>query len=226
MTNNEIGNRIKSARKEKDLTLEDIASEIGVARSTVQRYEAGKIDKIKLPVISAIADAIGVNDAWLVGKSDKKVLTDAERFAKTAEIFNESHPNLSAVRVPIVRRVAAGIPLDSIEEIIGWEEMAEHKVKGDLYFGLKIQGHSMEPGIMDGDIVLCREQPDAEDGQIVVAIVNGNDGVCKRLKKYDDGSIALMSDNPAYPPIYLKSSEIEEKPVTIRGIVKELRRTF
>lgn len=92
MTNQEIGKRIKEARKSKSMTLEDVAKEIGVARSTVQRYEAGKIDKIKLPVVSAIADAIGVNDAWIIGKSDKIVLTDADKFARTAKAFNEAHP--------------------------------------------------------------------------------------------------------------------------------------
>lgn len=98
MTNQEIGKRIKEARKSKSMTLEDVAKEIGVARSTVQRYEAGKIDKIKLPVVSAIADAIGVNDAWIIGKSDKIVLTDADKFARTAKAFNESHPHLYTLR--------------------------------------------------------------------------------------------------------------------------------
>ena len=64
----------------------------------------------------------------------------------------------------------------------------------------------MSPAIMDGDIVICRQQPDAEDGQIVVALVNGDDGLCKRLKKYSDGSIALMSDNASYKPMYFNSA--------------------
>lgn len=129
-------------------------------------------------------------------------------------------------RIPIVRRVAAGIPIDSIEEIIDWEELPSHMAKTGKYFGLQIQGHSMEPNICDHDIVIVREQPDAETGDIVVAIINGSDGCCKRLKKYEDGSIALMSDNPAFSPMYFNVSEIRNKPVEIRGIVKEMRRKF
>ena len=91
MTNKEIGERIKAVRKEIDKTLEDIAVDTGLARSTIQRYETGKIERIKLPVISAIADSLGVNDAWLVGKSDKKHLSDVDRFARTAEIFNKKN---------------------------------------------------------------------------------------------------------------------------------------
>ncbi len=70
MTNSEIGNRIKYARDLRNATLEDVAKKIGVTKSTVQRYETGKIATIKLPVVEAIAIALNVNPAWVVGKSD------------------------------------------------------------------------------------------------------------------------------------------------------------
>ena len=70
MTNAEIGNRIKYARNLRGATLDDIAKKIGVAKSTIQRYEAGKITNIKLPVVEAIAIALNTNPAWVVGKSD------------------------------------------------------------------------------------------------------------------------------------------------------------
>lgn len=224
--NKEVGKRITQAREHAEMTRKELADKAHVSPSTITRYENGEFGRVKLALIESFAKATGVNPAWIDGNSDKMFLTDAERFGKTAEIFNETHPNLLAVRIPVVRRVAAGIPLDSIEEIIGWEEMPSYKVKDDKYFGLKIQGNSMEPGIADGDIVLVREQPDAEDGQIVVALINGNDGVCKRLKKYENGMIALMSDNPAYKPMYFNCSEVENTPIVIRGVVKELRRAF
>ena len=70
MDNLLIAKRIKYARKLKEATLEDIANNVGLAKSTVQRYEAGKIDKIKLPVIQSIANYLSVNPAWLIGQSD------------------------------------------------------------------------------------------------------------------------------------------------------------
>ena len=66
----EMGRRIKFARELKNISLEYIATEIGVARSTIQRYETGKIQKPKLPVVMAIADALQVDPAWLVLKTD------------------------------------------------------------------------------------------------------------------------------------------------------------
>ena len=66
----EIGSKIESRRKELELTLADVANEVGVAASTIQRYEKGHFDKIKMPVIEAIAEALQVNPDWLLGYTD------------------------------------------------------------------------------------------------------------------------------------------------------------
>lgn len=70
MGNAALGERIFQRRAQLGMTLDYIADEIGVAKSTIQRYEKGQIDKIKLPVIEAIARVLRVNPAWLCGKSD------------------------------------------------------------------------------------------------------------------------------------------------------------
>ncbi|NCB52202.1 MAG: XRE family transcriptional regulator [Clostridia bacterium] len=66
----ELGRRIKLSREACGKTLLDVATEVGVNKSTVQRYEQGKIDRPKLPVIESIAGACGVNPLWLIGKSN------------------------------------------------------------------------------------------------------------------------------------------------------------
>lgn len=70
MTNAEIGNRIKYVRVLRNATLDDIAKKVGVTKSTIQRYENGKINTIKIPVVESIALALNVNPAWIIGKSD------------------------------------------------------------------------------------------------------------------------------------------------------------
>lgn len=70
MKNKIIGERIRSTRKARNLTLQDVADDIGVARSTIQRYETGFIRKVKLPVIEAIARSLNVNPSWLICESD------------------------------------------------------------------------------------------------------------------------------------------------------------
>ena len=122
-------------------------------------------------------------------------------------------------------RVAAGIPIEAIENIIDTEEITEEMARTGDFFGLKIRGNSMEPKISDGDIVIVRKQEDAENGQVIIATVNGTDATCKRLRKYRDG-IELISNNPSYEPIFFSNKEIEEKPVKIIGRVVELRSKF
>ena len=70
MTNKEIGQRIANCRIDQDLTMDDIAQRVGVAKSTIQRYEKGTIKKLKLPVIESIASALNVNPNWLIGNTD------------------------------------------------------------------------------------------------------------------------------------------------------------
>lgn len=72
MTNTEIGARIKQRREELGYTLQQVADQIGVARSTIQRYESGAIAKIKQPVITAIAGALDIPPEWLTGEQEHR----------------------------------------------------------------------------------------------------------------------------------------------------------
>lgn len=77
LSNEEIGLRISSTREMRGLTLDDIATAVGVARSTIQRYEKGSIVKIKLPVLQSIASALCVNPNWLIGNTEDPTPTAA-----------------------------------------------------------------------------------------------------------------------------------------------------
>ena len=81
----------------------------------------------------------------------------------------------------------------------------------------------MSPYIMDGDTVIVRKQDDADSDQIVIAMINGNDGVCKKLRKTSHG-LMLISLNPQYDPMVFDHSEIDSIPVNIVGKVVEIRR--
>ena len=129
------------------------------------------------------------------------------------------------VSINILGRVAAGIPIEAVENIIDTEEITEDLARTGDFFGLQIHGDSMMPSICDGDIVIVRQQETAETGDIVIATVNGTDATCKRLRKYKDG-IELIANNPTYAPMDFSNQEIVEKPVKIIGKVVELRRKF
>lgn len=70
-----LGYRIKSAREDRDLSIDEVAREIGVNKSTISRYEHGEIERPKLPVINALANILCVNPAWLIGKDENKTVT-------------------------------------------------------------------------------------------------------------------------------------------------------
>ena len=83
----------------------------------------------------------------------------------------------------------------------------------------------METDINDGDTVIVRQQSDANNGDVVIALVNGDDATCKKFEKLDNG-IMLISNNSKYSPMYFSNKEVITKPVVIIGKVVELRRKF
>ena len=127
--------------------------------------------------------------------------------------------------INVYGRVAAGLPLEAIEDIIDTEEISTEMARSGEHFGLQIKGDSMEPKISEGDNVIVRKQDDAESGDTVIALVNGHDAFCKRLMKYESG-ISLISTNPIYEPKHYTNEEIEKLPVNILGKVVELRAKF
>ena len=206
---------------------QSFAEFLGISKNSLSQYLHGANAPGNITA-AKIADKCGVDPLWVMGMADERS-QDVARFKRTAEAYNRSYASAEygkTVAIPILRRVAAGIPLTSFDETIGYTYIPESMADKGTYFGLKIAGDSMFPTVFDGDVVICREQPDAEDGQVVVALINGNDGVCKRLRKYEDGTIALLSDNGSYKPLYFNSGEVDTVPIRIMGIVVELRRKF
>ena len=186
-------------------TRQDMCNALGVKYTTFTDWVKGKsyprIDKIEL-----MANYFGISKSDLV----------EERLANSPS---------KGVVINVYGRVAAGIPLEMIEDIIDTEEITEEMARTGEFFGLQINGDSMEPKFSEGDIVIVRQQDDAESGEIVIATVNGNEATCKRLRKYRDG-IELISNNPSYEPMFFSNEEIEQKPVRIIGRVVELRAKF
>lgn len=199
--------RIKEGMYIRDMKQSDLVEATGISKGALSSYISGRYTP-KQNNIYLIAKALNVNEAWLMGSD-----VPMER--------NSS--NKKGITINVLGRVAAGIPIEAVENIIDTEEITEELARTGSFFGLRIQGDSMEPDIHNGDIVIVRQQEDAESDEIVIALVNGNDGVCKRLKKYD-GSIALVSINANYEPLYFTNKDIADKPVRIIGKVVELRR--
>lgn len=197
-------NNLKAARKAKGMTQTAVAEYIGLAQSSYSAWESGKT-KIDDASLSKLAELFEVSIDYLLGRVGS--------------------PDKKRVRIPVLGRVAAGIPIEAIEEIIDWEDLDAAEYGAGEYFGLKIRGDSMEPKISDGDVVIVHRQEDVDNGDIAVVLVNGDEGTCKRIKKSPQG-VTLISSNPAYEPMYFSNDEILTLPVKVVGRVVELRAKF
>lgn len=98
LTNSEIGARIKTARELRGMTLEDVASAVGVAKSTIMRYEKGTITKIKCPVIQSIAHSLTVNPNWLIGNTDAPSILSSAPSKLSPALSDEEEELIRAFR--------------------------------------------------------------------------------------------------------------------------------
>lgn len=177
-------NRIKQARNVRGLRQQDLANQIGVSQSTLSHWENGVYEP-DLAAIRKIATTLDVSVEYLLG------------LAAVSEAPSES------VTVPVLGSVPAGIPLEAIEDVLDWEEIPSAMCNGGKeYFALKVQGDSMWPDYLPGDVVIVRKTPCCETGDVCVVYINGYDATLKRVELHDDGSLAIVPKNQAYPHLH------------------------
>jgi len=199
-----IGLRIKHRREYLEMSVDELAAKLNKNRTTIYRYESGDIKNLPLALLEPIAEALQTTPEYLMCWDDKP------------------DKQTQSVTVPVLGRVAAGIPIEAIEEIIDYEEIPSSMARSGEYFGLKIKGRSMEPRIFEGDVVIIRKQEDVENGSIAIVLVNGQEGTCKKVLKNDNG-LTLVSYNPQYDPIFFSWKDVHDLPVKILGLAVEVR---
>ena len=215
--------RINQIMKEKKLRQIDILNlakpfqqkyNIKFSKSHLSQYVNGKSnpDNEKIFLLSKV---FGVTEAWLLGYN-------VPRYER---IENTGPQTPQGLKIPVLGTVAAGIPISAVEEILDYEEVPQSWKNQGEFFGLRIKGDSMKPDINDGDTVIVRKQSTANNGDVVITLVNGDDVTCKKFEKLDNG-IILISNNSEYSPMYFSNEEVVTKPVVILGRVVELRRKF
>lgn len=205
--------RLKQLRNEKKINQRELANFLKVAPSTISMYESGQREP-NFEVLESLADFFNVDLNYLLGKSDK-----------TTKLMIEDSQPTQGLKIPVLGTVAAGIPISAVEDILDYEEVPQSWENQGEFFALKIKGDSMEPRMESGDVVIVKQQSDANSGDTVIVLVNGDDATCKRLQKTDNG-IMLVSTNPKYPPMFYSNEDIQTKPVVILGKVVELRQKY
>lgn len=197
--------RLKEARKAKGLTQVEVSKIIGISQNGYSDWETGK-NRVDAVSLNKLADLYGVSVDYLLGSSN-------------------TLPN-NTLRVPVLGSVPAGVPLEAIEDIIDWEELPQSMATGGKeYFALEVKGDSMWPDYLPGDVVIVRKQPTCDNGEDCVVYVNGYDATLKQVRlNAEDHSLTIVPRNQSYPPRTFTAEEIATLPVSIAGVVVELRR--
>lgn len=207
----ELYKNIKKKRLELKMTQTDLAQKAGYAdKSMIAKIESGKVD-LPQSKIELFAKILITTPGELMGYDNQ-----------------EDRVSSDAISIPILNTVVAGLPLSAYADadVIGYEEVSRKLGSPDELFALKVVGDSMLPVLQEGDIIVVKQQPDVESGDIAIVLINGDEATVKKVMKSQEG-ITLIAFNPAvYEPHFYPNDEIVRLPVTIAGKVVEMKRSF
>lgn len=217
-----FSDRLKKAMTIRGMKQIDLSNKAHLDKSLISNYINGNYTA-KQENIHAIALALNVDEGWLMGYNttmDRKddietIHIDNARYIKTAT---------QMIKIPILGKIPAGVPIEAIQDISGYEEIPVSMLKNDSnYFALKVEGDSMFPDYQEGDVLIVKQQNDCNSGDDCIVMVDSNDATFKRVIKQSN-SLILKPLNNTYEPYVFTEYDIMKQPVKILGIVIESRR--
>lgn len=186
-----IGKLINKRRLELKLTLEEVGNAVGVAKSTVKKWEDGYISNMRRDKISKLAQVLDLNPVSLI--------TGVENSDNITPL-----PNMYSI--PLLGTIACGEPITATENIEDYVSTPEH-IKAD--FALRCKGDSMvDARILDGDIVYIHQQPSVENGEIAAVLI-GDEATLKRVYISND-TVTLMPANQKYSPMIYTGEQLND----------------
>ena len=203
------GEKLKQLRLKKSLSQQNVADYLGINRTTYVKYETGTSNP-NVARLSKLAAFFGVSPDYLLETPSPKDLTN----------YVELPPENK--KLPIIGTVKCGPDGLAFQYLEGYILIGE-EYKGDV-IAFRCRGDSMKDlGINSDDIAIVRQQEDVENGELAIVVVNGEEGMLKRVRKFE-GGIILESANSEYHPRIITGKELET--VHIVGKVLEVRKKF
>lgn len=186
-----FGIRLKQCREERNLTVRQLAEEVGISGANISRYE-NNVHGAGSTVVRDIAKYFGINPSWLMGDEN-------------ADKYLSNVPDSKSV--PILGKVSAGFPMYVVEDLIGYEFIPQ---ESNIDFCLRVKGDSMiNACIHDGNILYIRKQSTVDNGNIAVVVIDGEEATVKRFYKLGN-QILLKPENPAYKDIIIDKEHQRE----------------
>lgn len=220
-----MGERNKIIKKNQDIidatdvSYQELSDKTRISKSTLQRYATGETKKLPLDRVELIAQALDISTASLLGWNDDISSNVVREDGAEYDALGKS----SSIRINVYSSVHAGFPQEAEDNIVDWEEIPREWTRGNQeYIGIKVEGDCMAPKYIEGDTIIVRLQETCENGQDVVAYVNGFESQLRRYTRQED-RIILQSITPSYlPETYFINDP--DNSVVIVGVVVEIRR--
>lgn len=202
--------RLQACCKESNTTVTALLQTIGLSTSKGTAWKGGSVPRSD--VLYKLAAALHTTPAYLMGETDDP--SPLPSGAWEADMGNVA---------PLLGTVRAGLPMYAEENIEDYIPIRQ--ADGAKYFWLRVRGDSMNAaGIFDGDEILVRQQPEVEDGQIAVVLVNGDEATVKRF--HQQGDVVLLTPQSYNPEHQTQLYNIKQTTVRVVGLVVESRRKF
>lgn len=223
-----FANRLRYAITIKDIKPIELSRKTGISKTNISCYMSGKYEA-KQDGVKLLADALNVDPVWLMGY-DVPMEKTPDNLLKKIGAIPLSDLNKDTVKIPVLGVVKAGYDYLAEENWQGTVDIKQELAKTGEFFALRIKGDSMFETLWNGDIVAVKKQNFAENGNIAVVLINGDEATVKQIKILDNG-IKLMplnrrinseTNEPYYEDMFFTKEDIETKPVKIIGIVKQI----
>ena len=187
MSENDLSRKIRDLRAQHGLTLEQVAQQVGVGKSTVRKWETGFIENMRRDKIAKLATALHTTPSYLMGWDE----------SASPALPDNIIPMPEMRKIPLIGSIACGAPILAQEHIEEYISIPRHI---HAEFALTCKGDSMiNARIFDGDVVYIRQQDTVDSGEIAAVLIDG-EATLKRVRLYDD-HISLEPENPQYRPL-------------------------
>lgn len=197
MAGNNMAQKIKDLRISQNLTLEQVANEVGVGKSTVRKWETGMIANMRRDKIASLAKALHTTPAYLMGWIDEP----------HREITVDNLFRIETKQFPLLGNIACGEPIFAEQNFEAYVEAGANvhadfclRAKGDSMIGARIQ---------DGDIVFIKKQEMVDDGEIAAVLIEDEATLKRVYYDQESGVLQLFAENPKYKTMRFSGEELD-----------------
>lgn len=198
-----IGDKIRMLRKRRGLTQTELGEKLGVKTNAVSKWECGRVEDIPMSKVKAMSVLFDVPPSFLI---------DDEQLPSNATPLDVQ----SFHRIPILGRIAAGLPLYAEQNIEGYTLTDLNG--GAEYFALRVKGDSMNAArIQEGDVLIVRRQEEVENGEVAIVMVGDDDATVKRF--YSTGNTVTLMPQSTNPKHQAQMYDLRKTKIKVLGKV-------